>query len=175
MRQRSRFNGLRLTDKLEEFLRTRPETPFLAMDGDVAALEIPQHARVLSAPEAAATRAMLAVLPFENLSEDDRQEYFVDGLTEELTAQLGQLQPARLGVVARTSTVRYKRTTASAAQIGRELGVDYLLEGSVRRAGERVRVIAQLVDASKQTRFGPKPTNGPSSTSCISNGKSPTI
>ena len=107
----------------------------------------------VSAPEAAATRAMLAVLPFENLSEDERQEYFVDGLTEELTAQLGQLQPAKLGVIARTSTVRYKKTTASATQIGRELGVDYLLEGSVRRAGERVRVIAQLVDASKQTRL----------------------
>jgi eukaryotic-like serine/threonine-protein kinase len=107
----------------------------------------------VSAPEAAATRAMLAVLPFENLSEDERQEYFADGLTEELTAQLGQLQPAKLGVIARTSTVRYKRTTTSAEQIGRELGVDYLLEGSVRRAGERVRVIAQLVDASKQTQL----------------------
>ena len=105
----------------------------------------------VSAPEAAASRAMLAVLPFENLSGDERQEYFADGLTDELTAQLGQLQPSRLGVISRTSTVRYKRTTASAAQIGRELGVEYLLEGSVRRAGERVRVIAQLVDASKQT------------------------
>jgi TolB-like protein/Tfp pilus assembly protein PilF len=109
--------------------------------------------RNVSAPEAAPTRAMLAVLPFENLSEDDRQEYFADGLTEEMTAQLGQLQPAKLGVIARTSTVRYKRTNASAAQIGRELGVDYLLEGSVRRAGERVRVIAQLVHASKQTQL----------------------
>ena len=106
-----------------------------------------------SAPEARATRAMLAVLPFENLSEDERQEYFADGLTEEMTAQLGQLQPAKLGVIARTSTVRYKHTKETAAQIGRELGVDYLLEGSVRRAGERVRVIAQLVDASNQTQL----------------------
>jgi TolB-like protein/Flp pilus assembly protein TadD/tRNA A-37 threonylcarbamoyl transferase component Bud32 len=99
------------------------------------------------------TRAMLAVLPFENLSEDQGQEYFADGLTEEMTAQLGQLQPATLGVIARTSTIRYKRTKATAAQIGRELGVDYLLDGSVRRAGDRVRVIAQLVDASKQTQL----------------------
>jgi serine/threonine protein kinase/TolB-like protein/Tfp pilus assembly protein PilF len=99
------------------------------------------------------TRAMLAVLPFENLSEDDSQEYFADGLTEEMTAQLGQLQPATLGVIARTSTVRYKRTKATAAQIGQELGVDYLLDGSVRRAGERVRVVAQLVHASKQTQL----------------------
>jgi TolB-like protein/Flp pilus assembly protein TadD len=96
---------------------------------------------------------MLAVLPFENLSEDERQEYFADGLTEEMTAQLGQLQPAKLGVIARTSTVRYKRTKETAAQIGRELGVDYLLAGSVRRAGERVRVIAQLVNATDQTQL----------------------
>jgi serine/threonine protein kinase/TolB-like protein/Flp pilus assembly protein TadD len=98
-------------------------------------------------------RAMLAVLPFENLSEDAAQEYFADGLTEELTAQLGQLQPARLGVIARTSTFRYKRTKATAAQIGRDLDVHYLLDGSVRRVGDRVRVIAQLVDASKQTQL----------------------
>jgi eukaryotic-like serine/threonine-protein kinase len=99
------------------------------------------------------TRTMLAVLPFENLSEDNRQEYFANGLTEEMTAQLGQLQPSRLGVIARTSTVRYKDTKATAAQIGKELGVHYLLDGSVRRVGERVRVIAQLVDASNQTQL----------------------
>jgi TolB-like protein/tetratricopeptide (TPR) repeat protein/tRNA A-37 threonylcarbamoyl transferase component Bud32 len=103
--------------------------------------------------ESRETRAMLAVLPFENLSEDAGQEYLAHGLTEEMTAQLGQLQPAKLGVIARTSTARYKQTKPTAAQIGRELGVDYLLDGSVRRAGDRVRVIAQLVDASKQTQL----------------------
>ncbi len=107
--------------------------------------------RSIAAPRE--TRTMLAVLPFENLSEDRGQEYFADGLTEELTAQLGQLQPAMLGVIARTSTVRYKRIKTSAAQIGQELGVEYLLDGSVRRAGDRVRVIAQLVHASKQTQL----------------------
>ena len=96
---------------------------------------------------------MLAVLPFENLSEDGRHEYFADGLTGEMTAQLGQLQPEKLGVIARTSTVRYKQTKETAARIGRELGVDYLLEGSVRRAGDRVRVIAQLVRAADQTQM----------------------
>ena len=106
-----------------------------------------------SATESRETRAMLAVLPFENLSEDDGQEYFADGLTEEMTAQLGQLQPTKLGVIARTSTARYRQTKPTAAQIGQELGVDYLLDGSVRRVGERVRVIAQLVDASKQTQL----------------------
>jgi serine/threonine-protein kinase len=104
-------------------------------------------------PPARSTRAMVAVLPFENLSEDDGQEYFADGLTEELIAQLGQVDPAKLAVIARTSTVRYKETKQTAAQIGRDLGVDYLLEGSVRRGGDRVRVVAQLVRAAEQTRM----------------------
>ncbi len=98
-------------------------------------------------------RAMLAVLPFVNLSGDAHEDYFADGLTEEMIAQLGQLQPAKLGVIARTSTVRYKDTKESAAQIARELGVGYLLEGSVRRGGERVRVTAQLIQATEQTHL----------------------
>jgi serine/threonine-protein kinase len=106
-----------------------------------------------TASPARSTRAMVAVLPFENLSDDEHQDYFADGLTEELIAQLGQVEPAKLAVISRTSTVRYKNTKATAAQIGRELGVDYLLEGSVRRAGDRVRVVAQLVRAAEQTHM----------------------
>ena len=98
-------------------------------------------------------RAMLAVLPFENLSGDPREDYFADGLTEEMIAQLGQLQPVRLGVIARTSIVRYKHTKETIAQIGQELGVGYLLEGSVRRGGDRVRVTAQLIQAGEQTHL----------------------
>src|SRR5882672_9118863 len=98
-------------------------------------------------------RVMLAVLPFANLSGDAHEDYFADGLTEEMIAQLGQLQPAKLGVIARTSTVRYKDTKETAAQIARELGVGYLLEGSVRRGGERVRVTAQLIRAAEQTHL----------------------
>jgi serine/threonine-protein kinase len=105
------------------------------------------------APPARPARTMLAVLPFENMSEDGRDDYFADGLTEEMIAQLGQLEPARLGVIARTSTARYKHTKETAAQIGRDLGVGYLLAGSVRRAGDRVRVIAQLVHAEEQTHL----------------------
>jgi TolB-like protein/Flp pilus assembly protein TadD len=96
---------------------------------------------------------MLAVLPFANLSGDAHEDYFADGLTEEMIAQLGQLQPAKLGVIARTSTVHYKDTKETAAQIGRELGVGYLLEGSVRRGGERVRITAQLVQVGEQTHL----------------------
>jgi len=98
-------------------------------------------------------KVMLAVLPFVNLSGDAHEDYFSDGLTEEMTAQLGQLQPSRLGVIARTSTARYKDTKETAAQIGKELGVGYLLEGSVRRGGGRVRVTAQLIQVGEQTHL----------------------
>jgi TolB-like protein/DNA-binding winged helix-turn-helix (wHTH) protein/Flp pilus assembly protein TadD len=98
-------------------------------------------------------RAMLAVLPFINLSGDAHEDYFADGLTEEMIAQLGQLQPARLGVIARTSTARYKDTKENVTQISRELGVGYLLEGSVRRGGDRVRITAQLIQTQEQTHL----------------------
>jgi TolB-like protein/DNA-binding winged helix-turn-helix (wHTH) protein len=98
-----------------------------------------------------AHRVMLAVLPFANLSGDAHEDYFADGLTEEMIAHLGQLQPAKLGVIARTSIVRYKNTKESIAQIGQELGVGYLLEGSVRRGGGRVRITAQLIQSAQQT------------------------
>jgi TolB-like protein/DNA-binding winged helix-turn-helix (wHTH) protein len=98
-------------------------------------------------------KAMLAVLPFANLSGDAHEDYFADGLTEEMIAQLGQLQPTKLGVIARTSIVRYKDTKETVAQIARELGVGYLLEGSVRRGGDRVRVTAQLIQAREQTHL----------------------
>ena len=102
---------------------------------------------------AASERAMLAVLPFENLSGDANEDYLADGLTEEMIAQLGQVQPASLGVIAGTSTIRFKHTREPAAQIGKELGVGYLLEGSVRRGAGRVRVTATLVQADQQTHL----------------------
>ena len=96
---------------------------------------------------------MLAVLPFGNLSADPAQEYFSDGLTEEMIAQLGGLQPQRLGVIARTSAMNYKNTKKDISQIGHELGVHYVLEGSVRRAGDRVRITAQLIQVDDQTHL----------------------
>jgi TolB-like protein/DNA-binding winged helix-turn-helix (wHTH) protein/Tfp pilus assembly protein PilF len=107
--------------------------------------------RVSHAP--ASGKAMLAVLPFENMSGDDSEDYFADGLTEEMIAQLGQLQPTNLGVIARTSAMRYKHTKESVAQIGHELGVNYMLEGSVRLAGQRVRITAQLIQTGDQTHL----------------------
>ena len=100
-----------------------------------------------------AGRVMLAVLPFDNLSGDPEQEYFSDGMTEEMIAQLGPLQPARLGVIARTSAMKYKNTDKGIGEIGQELGVDYILEGSVRREAERVRITAQLIQVSDQTQL----------------------
>lgn len=98
-------------------------------------------------------KIMLVVLPFDNLSHDPDQEYFSDGLTEEMITQLGRLDPARLGVIARTSAMKYKGSDKSAARIGRELNVDYILEGSVRREGERVAISAQLIQVSDQTHL----------------------
>ena len=96
-------------------------------------------------------RVMLAVLPFQNLSNVSDQEYFSDGLTEEAITDLGKLSPEKLGVISRTSAMAYKHTQKSASQIGQELGVDYILEGSVRREGERVRISAQLIRVQDQT------------------------
>ena len=96
---------------------------------------------------------MLAVLPFVNLSGNPDEEYLADGMTEEIITQLGGLDPNRLGVIARTSSMQYKGALKSAAQVAHELGVDYVLEGSVRWNEQRVRVTAQLIQASDQTHL----------------------
>jgi TolB-like protein/DNA-binding winged helix-turn-helix (wHTH) protein/Tfp pilus assembly protein PilF len=98
-------------------------------------------------------RVMLAVLPFANLSDDPEQEYFSDGLTEETITDLGELNPERLGVIARTSAASYKHTNKTIAQIGHELGVDYILEGSVRRESDVARVSAQLIRVKDQVHL----------------------
>jgi len=106
-----------------------------------------------SANPDAQKRVMLAILPFQNLSNDPEQEYFSDGLTEETITDLGQLTPEQLGVIARTSAMAYKHTNKTISQIGHELGVDYILEGSVRRDGEKVRIAAQLIRVQDQTHL----------------------
>ena len=93
---------------------------------------------------------MLAVLPFENLSGDPNQDYFSDGLTEEMIAQLGGLSPDKLGVIARTTSMAYKHSSKSVRQIGDELRVDYILESSVRRDGDQVRITTQLIRTRDQ-------------------------
>ena len=98
-------------------------------------------------------RLMLAVLPFENLTGDAAQEYFSDGMTEEMISQLGNLDAQHLGVIARTSVMHYKHSSEPLDQIGRELGVQYVLEGSIRRDSDRVRITAQLIQLKDQTHL----------------------
>ncbi len=100
-----------------------------------------------------AAKKMLVVLPFENLGGDPEQEFFAEGLTEELISHLGQLNPKRLGVIARTSAIQYKGTRKTIGEIARELNVEYVLEGSVRRQEKNVRVTAQLIGAQDQTHL----------------------
>jgi len=88
----------------------------------------------------------IAVLPFVNFSDDASQEYFVDGMTEDLITDLSKL--SSLFVIARNSAFTYKGKTVNVRQVARELGVRYVLEGSVRRVGNRIRINAQLVDAA---------------------------
>jgi serine/threonine-protein kinase len=100
-----------------------------------------------AAPGAAAPPIRgLVVLPLENLSGDPEQEFFADGMTEELIADLAQIQALR--VISRTSAMRYKKTTKTLQEIGRELNVEAVVEGSVRRYADRVRITAQLIEVA---------------------------
>ena len=96
-------------------------------------------------------KAILAVLPFDNLSHDPDQEFFSDGLTEEMIAQLGKLNQEWLRVIARGSVAKYKGSSLDVGQIGKELHADYLLQGSIRRAPDRVRITVQLIQVRDQT------------------------
>jgi TolB-like protein len=95
----------------------------------------------------------MAVLPFVNLSGDPEQEYLSDGFTQEMITQLGKLHPEGLNVIARTSVIRYKGTDTPIDQIGSELDVDYVLEGSTQREEGRVRIAANLIQVNGQTQL----------------------
>ena len=98
-------------------------------------------------------KARLAVLPFANLSGDPGQEYFSDGLTEEMILQLGRLGRGRIAVISRSSSNVFKGSGRRAREIGEVLRADYLLEGSVRREGDRVRITAQLVETRSEAHL----------------------
>jgi TolB-like protein/Tfp pilus assembly protein PilF len=108
----------------------------------------------LVGPAGAPPRAIkLAVLPFENLTGDPNQEYLSDGVTQEMISALGRLHPQGLSVIARTSVMRYKKSNTPTDQIGRELGVDYVLEGSAQREAGHVRISAELIQVRDQTQL----------------------
>src|SRR5271169_5127659 len=97
-------------------------------------------------PPVAAPRLSIVVLPFTNLSDDREQQYFADGITDDLTTDLSRL--ANMFVISRNTAFTYRNKPIDTRQIGRELGVRYVLEGSVRRSGNQLRVSAQLIDAA---------------------------
>jgi TolB-like protein/DNA-binding winged helix-turn-helix (wHTH) protein/Tfp pilus assembly protein PilF len=104
-------------------------------------------------PAPPAARAMLVVLPFANLTGDPGQDYVSDGFTEEMITRLGELNHQQMGVIARTSAMNYKNSPKSIKQIAGELGVNYVLEGSIRKAGDGLRITAQLIRADDQTHL----------------------
>jgi TolB-like protein/DNA-binding winged helix-turn-helix (wHTH) protein/Tfp pilus assembly protein PilF len=133
--------------------RSRQRAVFVISIALIVALVAYLWSRSQTRPSGSKGQRMLAVLPFENLTGDPSQDYFSDGMTEEMIARLGSLDPQHLGVIARTSVMQYKHNKEPLDQIARELGVQYALEGSVRRDSGRLRITAQLIQAKDQTRL----------------------
>ena len=111
----------------------------------------PREQEISTAPPTVAPAASIMVLPFVNLSNDQEQQYFADAITEDLTTDLSRLSV--VSVISRNTAFTYRKRPADTKQIGREVGVRYLLEGSVQRSGDRVRVSAQLIDAETDTHL----------------------
>lgn len=122
----------------------------LALLASLGYVQWSRSRRVVQAPPA---RTMLAVLPFENLTGDPNQDYFSDGLTEEMITQLGRLDPQHLGLIARTSAMHYKNDRQGLADVSKQLGVQYVLQGSVRRDAGKVRITAELIQTKDETHL----------------------
>ncbi|TGP13129.1 transcriptional regulator, partial [bacterium M00.F.Ca.ET.227.01.1.1] len=121
--------------------------------GPAVATNVPDASAAVRAGSAPSLpeKPSVAVLPFSNLSGDPQQEYFADGMVDDIITGLARIK--WLFVIARNSTFSYKGRAVDVKQVGRELGVRYVLEGSVRKAGHSVRVTAQLIDASTGTHI----------------------
>lgn len=138
----------------QRLIRTLPRRGFRFI-GDVqeagecidAAVGDPTHAPKLVLPD----KPSIAVLPFQNLSGDIAQDYFADGMVEDIINGLSRSKS--LFVISRSSSFTYKGRSVDIKQVGRELGIRYVLEGSVRKSGERVRISAQLIDAESGANF----------------------
>jgi TolB-like protein len=131
------------TGKTQRIIRTLARTGFRFVAEVREQLTPPRLALSLVAVEL--QKPSIAVLPFQNMSSDPAQEYFADGMVEEITTALSRIR--WLYVVARNSSFTYKGRTIDVRQVGRELGVRYVLEGSIRKSGDRVRITAQLIEA----------------------------
>jgi len=131
--------GFRFVGEVRETHEPDPEAAALTAheppDGTIASVDSPS----------------IAVLPFTNMSSDPEQDYFADGMSEEIITGLSRC--GRLFVVARNSSFTYKGRSVDVCQVGRELGVSYVLEGSVRRDGNRLRITGQLIDAKSRAHL----------------------
>ena len=125
--------------KAQRWIRTLPRKGVRFIG---AVREEPEAAPASSSPP----RLSIIVLPFTNLSDDREQQYFADGITEDLTTDLSRLE--NMFVISRNTAFTYRNKPTDTRQIGRELGVLYVLEGSVRRSGNQLRVSVQLIDAA---------------------------
>jgi TolB-like protein len=138
-----------LAERLKQELGTSPEA---------ATVQAYEQARQQSgipeetpSPSALGRKPSIAILPFVNLSNESGQDYFIDGMVDEIITALSRFQS--LFVIARNSSFTYKGRVVDVKQVGRELGVRYVLEGSVRMAGNRLRISGQLIDAASGTAF----------------------
>ena len=139
-----------VNDQTEVALDDLGEKPLKNIAKPVRVFRIAAPDRAVAAPPAAGSPALphkpsIAVLPFANMSGDAEQEYFSDGMTEDLITDLSKI--SALFVIARNSSFAYKGQSVKVQEIGRDLGVRFVLEGSIRKAGNRVRITAQLIDA----------------------------
>jgi adenylate cyclase len=144
----------RLDDLGEQSVKNiaRPVRVYALRPEAIAALSASSAPAVASPSQpAAAPRLSIVVLPFANLSNDAEQQYFADGITEDLTTDLSRIEGSL--VISRNTAFTYRNKPIDTKQIGRELGVRYVLEGSVRRSGNQVRVNAQLIDAESDAHL----------------------
>jgi TolB-like protein/DNA-binding winged helix-turn-helix (wHTH) protein/Tfp pilus assembly protein PilF len=141
----------------EKTNKRRARWEFVALAGlvlIVAALSVLFWRKLSSeAPGPGQYRALLAILPFQNLNNDPSQDYFADGLTAEMISQIGRLPSDRLGVIAWNSMMRYKGAKKTDDEVGRELAANYILEGTVRREAEHVRITAELVKVGERNHI----------------------
>jgi TolB-like protein len=136
----------------------RPVRVYALRPEGVPGMPTASASSVSSSSPPVAPRLSIVVLPFTNLSDDREQQYFADGITEDLTTDLSRL--AKILVISRSTAFTYKDRRVDARQIGRELCVRYVLEGSVRRSGNQLRVSAQLIDAETDTHLWAERFNG---------------
>ena len=148
-------NEVKAREAAAEVIRIKPNLTVSKMEKGAATKNV-NRKRVLEAfrkagipespPLPLPDKPSIAVLPFVNMSGDPKQEYLSDGITEQIITSISKIP--RLFVISRTSTFKYKGKAVDVKQVGRELGVKYVLEGSVQRSGDRLRITAQLIDAS---------------------------